>query len=175
MAEKSITEQITEHEQAIEKLKAKLAEQSKKDFPKWIPDPNDPDGKAGREAQTPEEEKAIVSGYAKASASAKRKAELQRKIRALEAEAEQLEVEPVKPTAAEAKRVHDETKAGRPEKVSKRAAKPATRKEDRAAKAAAKKQERDAKAAAKKQERAAKVEAKKQERAEKAAAKKVRH
>lgn len=92
MAEKNLDKEIADKEVEIAKLKAQQEELRAKaahqEYPKWIPDPNDPEGKLGSNVATPEEEKARTAAYADAYAKNKKQRDLDKTIADLKAKHE---------------------------------------------------------------------------------------
>ena len=119
MVVQSIDEQIAELERQILELKAKKHEAEKVEYPKWIPDPNDLEGKSGRSVDTAEEEKRVVAGYEKAAAASKKRIELEKKIKALREEHDKLTEEPVAVSPVTTKRAPRAAKVSKAPKVSK--------------------------------------------------------
>lgn len=99
-SDKSIEDQIADLELQILALRKKQREAAFLEFPKWIADPNDLTGATGKTVNNAEEEKVVLAAYEKAAGAAKKRLELERKIKALKDEHEKLvteEAAPVKP------------------------------------------------------------------------------
>jgi hypothetical protein len=97
MAEKNLDAQIAEKEAEIKKLKDEQEvlrqKASHQEFPKWIADPSDPKGLAGRAVANAEEEKAVTASYADAYAKSKKQRDLDKQIADLKAKHEKEEAD----------------------------------------------------------------------------------
>lgn len=97
MAEKNIDQQVAEKEAEIVKLKAEQAELKRKaehqEYPKWIADPSDESGAAGRTVASADEEKAVLDSYADAYAANKKRRDIEKKIADLRAEADKADID----------------------------------------------------------------------------------